>query len=157
MFAPDPARAAGEMSRVLRPDGRLAIAVWGPRERNPWLGLVLDVVSAHVGAPVPPPGVPGPFSLDDADTLAGILAAADLTNVVVTDLPVPMCVGSFDEWWSRTSSLAGPLAKLLTTIPAEAADAMRLGARHAVSAYETHNGLEFPGVTLLATARRSSV
>jgi SAM-dependent methyltransferase len=155
MFAADPARAAGEMSRVLRPGGRLAAAVWGPRARNPWLGVVLDVVSAHVGAPIPPPGVPGPFSLDDADRLAGILSATELTDVVVTELPMPMCVGSFDEWWARTSALAGPLAKLLATLPAEAAAAIRLAARQAVSAYETPNGLEFPGVTLLATARRS--
>src|SRR2546421_1554246 len=41
MFAPDPARAAGEIRRVLRPGGRVALAVWGPRERNPWLGVPL--------------------------------------------------------------------------------------------------------------------
>jgi ubiquinone/menaquinone biosynthesis C-methylase UbiE len=37
MLVPDPARAAGEIRRVLRPGGRAALAVWGPRERNPWL------------------------------------------------------------------------------------------------------------------------
>ena len=42
MFAPDPARAAREIRRVLRPGGRVALAVWGPRERNPWLALVFD-------------------------------------------------------------------------------------------------------------------
>jgi ubiquinone/menaquinone biosynthesis C-methylase UbiE len=47
MLVPDPARAASEIRRVLRPDGRVAIAVWGPRERNPWLGLVLEAVSAQ--------------------------------------------------------------------------------------------------------------
>ena len=49
MFAPDPARAASEIRRVLRPGGRVAVAVWGPRERNPWLGLVFDAVSAQTG------------------------------------------------------------------------------------------------------------
>ncbi len=73
MFAPDPARAAREIRRVLRPGGRVALAVWGPRERNPWLGVVLDAVSAQIGAPVPPPGVPGPFSLGDADRVAELL------------------------------------------------------------------------------------
>ena len=38
MLVPDPARAAREIRRVLRPGGRVAVAVWGPRERNPWLG-----------------------------------------------------------------------------------------------------------------------
>src|SRR4051794_39266249 len=42
MFAADPARAAGEIRRVLRPGGRFAVAVWGARERNPWLGIVFD-------------------------------------------------------------------------------------------------------------------
>ena len=66
-----PARAR-EICRVLRPGGRLALAVWGPRARNPWLGLVFDAVSAQLGKPVPPPGVPNPFSLDDAGRLVAI-------------------------------------------------------------------------------------
>src|SRR5215218_1076485 len=105
MFAADPALAAGEIRRVLRPGGRVAIAVWGPRERNPWLGVVLDSVSAQLDRPVPPPGVPGPFSLDDAGRLAALLAEAGLTDVAVADLPAPMRVGSFEEWWARTCAL----------------------------------------------------
>jgi ubiquinone/menaquinone biosynthesis C-methylase UbiE len=155
MFAPDPARAAYEIARVLRPGGRAAIAVWGPRERNPWLGVVLDSVSAQLGKPVPPPGVPGPFSLDDADELARLLDDAELTNVAVEEVPVPMRVASFEEWWARTSALAGPLAAILSSLSEEAALALHARAREATRPYETSEGaLEFPGVTLLATARR---
>ena len=66
MLVPERDRAAAEIARVLSPGGRFAIAVWGPRERNPWLGHLFDAVSAQVGAPIPPPGRPGPFSLSDA-------------------------------------------------------------------------------------------
>jgi len=153
MFAPDPARAAREIRRVLRPGGQFALAVWGPRERNPWLGVVLDAVSAQIGAPVPPPGVPGPFSLGDPDRLAGLLRDAELADVVVSELSVPLRAGSFEEWWTRTSALAGPLARVLASLPEGAAEALRARARDAVSAYETPGGLELPGVALVAAGR----
>jgi SAM-dependent methyltransferase len=152
---PDPARAAREIKRVLRPGGRFAVAVWGPREHNPWLGVVFDAVSAQTGAPVPPLGVPGPFSLDDSGTLASLFSDAGLTNVVVSDLAVPMRASSFDEWWDRTCALAGPLAKVLASLSEEAAQAVRAHAQGAARAYETPTGVEFPGLTLLASGRRA--
>lgn len=153
MFAPDPARAARELERVLRPEGRFAIAVWGPRERNPWLGLVLDAVAAETGRPVPPPGVPGPFSLDDATELGRLLSDAALTDIAVTELDVPVRARSFGEWWERTCALAGPLTRILASLSPESRAAIRTRAQDAARAYETPSGLELPGVSLLASGR----
>ena len=154
MFATDPAGAAAEIVRVLRPGGRAAIAVWGPRESNPWLGVLFDAAGAQLGRPVPPPGIPGPFSLDDSARLADLLSEAGLVEVVVSELPVPLRAGSFEEWWTRTSALAGPLAKMLAALPEAALEALRVRVREAVSPYQTDAGLEFPGLTLLAAGRR---
>ena len=85
----------------------------------------------------------------------GLLSDAGLTDVEVSELPVPLRAASFDEWWARTSALAGPLAKLLAALPDEAAQALRRRLQEATRPYETANGLEFPGVTLLAGGRRT--
>ena len=154
MLVPDPARAAGEIRRVLRPGGRVVLAVWGPRAHNPWLNVVFETVSAQLGEPTPPPGVPGPFSLDDSDRLAGILAAAGLADVTVENVRVPYRAASAEEWWTRTGVLAGPLAQRLAALPDPAARGLRDRAAEAIGAYATADGLEIPGVSLLASAVR---
>jgi len=96
-----------------------------------------------------------PFSLEDPDKLAGLLSDAGLSEVVVGELPTPYHAASFEEWWERSSSLAGPLGQKLASLPEAGAQGLRARAREAISAYETPNGLEFPGVSLVAAARRT--
>ena len=146
MFASDPARAAGEIARVLRPGGRVAIAVWGPRARNPWLGVVFDAVSAQMGVPMPPPGMPGPFALEDAGRLHRLLVDAGLVDVAVRELPVPLLSPSFEDWWTRTSSLAGPLVGGAGRPAGRGEGGPRVaGARPRSRPYETADGLASPG------------
>jgi enediyne biosynthesis protein CalE5 len=154
MLTVEPERAAREIHRVLRRGGRAAIAVWGPQNRNPWLGLVFDAVSAQTNSPVPPPGVPGPFSLDDPARLKALLTAAGLANVVVEEVSTPLGSPSFEAWWARASALAGPLATIVAGMPKDAVALLTERLRAAVAPYTTPTGLELPGVTLLASARR---
>jgi SAM-dependent methyltransferase len=155
MLVADPRRAAGEVARIVRPGGRAAFAVWGPRARNPWLGLVLDAVSEQLGAPVPPPGMPGPFSLEDRDELAGVLRDGGFGEVEVTEVEVPTNFGSFEEWWARVTALAGPVANLLSALPPEAVEQLRERLRASAAEFETTaGGYELPGVGLVGVARR---
>jgi hypothetical protein len=105
--------------------------------------------------PVPPPGVPGPFSLADPGRLAGALTEGGFADVVVEEIAVPLRPGSLDEWWTKTTALAGPVSKLLAALPADALDTIAGRAREAAAAYATPDGIELPGLTLLARARRA--
>jgi ubiquinone/menaquinone biosynthesis C-methylase UbiE len=155
MFAADPALAVREIARVLRPDGRAAIAVWGPKARNPWLGVVFDAVSAQLGRPLPPPGLPGPFALADGAELQQLLTTNGLDQVVVREIAVPLSAPSIDTWWNRVSALAGPLTTILRGLPDDARRELAGRLRAAVGPYESSDGsLEFPGLALLASGRR---
>jgi SAM-dependent methyltransferase len=155
MLVADPARATAEIHRVLRPGGRVALTVWGPRDRNPWLGVVFDVVGAQLGLTLPPPAMPHPFSLSDASRLAALLTQGGLDNVTVDELATPYRAASIDEWWERTAALAGPLSMMLASLPDDDARELRNRAAEAISAYRTPTALDIPGVSLLAHGRKS--
>jgi SAM-dependent methyltransferase len=164
MLVCDPARAAREFARVLRAGGRVGVAVWGPRAANPWLGALFDAVTAETGASVPPPGIPGPFSLDQPGLLCEVLADGGFSDITVDQVPTPLRVRSVDEWWEIVPSLAGPLAQVLAAMPAPVRAAIRERAAAALATDASRvdvdsdragdDGLEIPGVSLVATARR---
>ena len=73
MYMPDPARALREMRRVLRPGGRLAIAVWGERARCGW-SAIFRIVDAEVASDV----CPLFFQLGNDGALAGSASSLGL-------------------------------------------------------------------------------
>jgi SAM-dependent methyltransferase len=153
MLVPDPASAVREVRRILRPGGRAVFAVWGPRDRNPWLGVLFDAITAQTGLPVPPPGIPGPFSLEAPGALGELLAGAGFSDTNVREVPTPMMASSVDEWWSVVPSLAGPIARVLASLPAEVNAAIRARVDAAMADFATPDGYELPGVSILGVGR----
>jgi SAM-dependent methyltransferase len=155
MFAVDPQRAFDEVARVLRPGGRMAAAVWGEPDANPWLAIVLRAVSDTVGHEVPPPGMPGPFALSDESQLIALTERAGLTGVVVDRVDVPFVAPSFEAWWDHTRALAGPVANIVNGLDADRAAALDEHLRAGVAPYLTSDGIELPGLSLVVSARKA--
>jgi SAM-dependent methyltransferase len=84
MFFSDPRAAFSNLARALAPGGRLAFVCWQSIERNPWMGLPLEVVERHLGAAEHPnPGEPGPFAFADSVEVEAILIDAGFVDVAL--------------------------------------------------------------------------
>ena len=155
MLMADPSRALSESARVLRPGGRLVLAVWGPAERNPWISTIFDAVMAHLEAPPPEPGTPGPFALADADRLCEILGCAGLDDVGTAEIKTRQTYGSVEAWWNHQREISGPLAALLAALPELDQQAIRTAAMSTAQPFLEGDGTAvFPASVIGAQARK---
>jgi SAM-dependent methyltransferase len=157
MFAEDPSLAVREAGRVLRPGGRYAAMTWGARERNPWLGLVLDAVGEQFGVPFPPANVRGPFSLDDPELLRSALQEGGLTDIKIETIETPMHADSLEAWWERVPKLAGPLATALAGMEPDVRNEIQQRALSsgANASHQEGDEIVFAGSVLIGSGVRS--
>lgn len=156
MFAEHRPAAVAEAARVLKPDGHYGAMTWGLRSDNPWLGLTLDAVSDEFGVPFPPPGILGPFDLEDADVLRKVLEDGGLADARVELVSTPATFESLDAWWEVVPKLAGPLAIALQGMEPDVRDSIRDRALEAArsAATEGPDGITMEGSVLIASGRR---
>jgi SAM-dependent methyltransferase len=156
MFAEDAVGAVQEAARVLRGGGGYAAMTWGPRDLNPWLGLVLDAVGEQFGVPFPPPNVRGPFELCDVELLSSVLQDGGLMNVRVVTIETPMRAASPEAWWARVPQLAGPLAIALAGMePAVREEiAQRALGAGANASHRDGDEIVFAGSVLIGSGRK---
>ena len=157
MLMPDPARALRATHDLLVPGGRLALAVWAPGERNPWLSLLFDAVMGVLGAPPPAPGTPGPFALGDPDRLSALVEGAGFEDLRLGEVTEAREYASPAEWWERMQEgSTAPVATMLTQLPAEQAAAIRDRAVASAEAHREGDVVRFPAALLVASARRAA-
>ena len=106
-YATDMAAALRELSRVVRPGGRVVVTAWGPPERCEKLAGLLSVIGPLM--PPPPPGAPRghPGALSEPGALAAVLARAGLRVVEEGEVSCPFAWHSAEVSW-RASAAAGP-------------------------------------------------
>lgn len=156
MLAPDPGRALRETRRVLRDGGRLAYAVWGAPDRNPWLTLLVGAAleSGHA-----PPGDPfgpgGPFSLSAPAANRELLEATGFSDVRVEEIGGVMRFDGFDDYWNLQSAVAGPIALLIGTLSAGGVDAIKAALAPTLAPFQSGNAYSIPSLTVALSARYS--
>jgi SAM-dependent methyltransferase len=166
MLMADPAVALGETRRVLRPGGRLALAVWDSIEHNPWALLPARELSERgLGTaqeddqePHPPEGAsshprPGPFALGSPERVSQLLEQAGFGEVDVQNMELRRRHASFRELWEVTLDLSRSFHDAVLERPESEIAAIEAGLAERFAPYTAADGtLEVPGRTLLASA-----
>ena len=93
MFFQDRSKSIREMFRVLRPDGKLAIAVWDAVERNPAYMSIISVLQEEVGTAAAD-AVRMPYSLGDSDIVKADLEAGGFVDFQVETKAEAACFPS---------------------------------------------------------------
>ena len=97
MFFEDRRAAIMEMVRVLRPAGRLAIAVWDSLDNTPGYAAVTGLLQRLFGDQVAD-ALRAPYVLGDTQVLAALFAEASLADVRVNTIEGTARFPSLDAW-----------------------------------------------------------
>ena len=112
MFAPNQARAASELVRVVKPGGRIGLANWTPEG---FLGQLFRVIARFVP---PPAGVPSPLSWGNEATLRELFGS-HATDIRVERKHYKFRYRSPEHWVEVFRTYYGPTHKAFAALDAD--------------------------------------
>jgi SAM-dependent methyltransferase len=154
MLMANPSQVLNHSLRVLRPGGRVAYAVWGGPQSNPWaarIGPAIEAAGHQLAQNLY--AVDGPlFSLADPGLNRELLRRAGFTGIRVMEIAAPRRYRDFDEYWD--SHITGPIAESFASLAAAEVEQIRGSLASVLAGFESDGGLEIPSLVVVASAER---
>ena len=146
MYMPDPEQALREMYRVLRPGGRVSLAVWGKAANCGWSAL-FSIVNAEVASEV----CPLFFRLGQQDALAHACAEAKFEIVGQRRITTTLMFANADDACDA-AFVGGPVALAWSRFNAEVRARVRARYLEAIGSWRHGNGYRIPAEFVVASA-----
>ena len=141
-----------EMRRVLAPEGRLALSVMRPIERNPGYVALAEALDKHVG-PSAGAMMRSPFISLTTGGLRDLIAGAGFRDIRILFGVGPTRFPSVAELLRREAA-SSPLAAPIAALNAGVRDALVRDLEGALREYTDDEGVVFPTEVYFVTARR---
>jgi ubiquinone/menaquinone biosynthesis C-methylase UbiE len=145
MYMPDPERALREMWRVLRPRGRVAIAMWGERACCGW-SAAFPIVDAEVASEV----CPMFFRLCHGAALMRALTDARFDDVQHCRIPTTLRYADSQQACDA-AFVGGPMALAWSRFGTQARERVCAAYLEAIEPWRVGTGYCVPGEFLVAT------
>lgn len=114
MFFPDMLLAAKEMTRVLKPGGRIAASVWNVPEKNFWITAIMGTISRNIELPPPPAGSPGMFRCAEDGFMSDLFSKAGLKNISLYEIAGKLNSKTTDVYWEMMTEIGAPIVAALS-------------------------------------------
>jgi hypothetical protein len=142
-----------ECRRVLRPTGRLCLAVWDLRERNPWV-TVADAAMVELGySQTRSEGGPGMFALAAPGSLEELIADAGFLDVEVDSIALTQRYASVTDYIGQMRDLSSGFRAVWDHLVDLERQRVRERLAELTEPYEQADGtITLPGQSLVASA-----
>jgi ubiquinone/menaquinone biosynthesis C-methylase UbiE len=146
MYMPDPRQALREMRRVLRPAGRISLAVWGERSKCGW-SAIFPIIDAEVASEV----CPLFFQLGQRDALERLCADAEFEAIEHCRLSTMLAFADSSEACDA-AFVGGPVALAWSRFSDEVRARVRAGYMNSIEKWRFGESFRIPGEFVIAAA-----
>jgi SAM-dependent methyltransferase len=154
MLFPNPAKALGEMHRVVKPGCKVAVMVYSELKKNPYHGIFNETVRRMGNIPWPAPGEPWMFALGAPGVLEELYREAGFQNVSVHAAPIPRGFSSAAAAVGNMRKGAGDLKELMMELKEADREIAWAEIEEKFRRFEGPNGFEIPGEVLVAVGTK---